>query len=98
MRCRQFDCHTLQQAKAGEIPSSQALARVRSAKAEAETVRGLLRALGQTDEHLPLTRRYEDVMSQPIDLAADEDEVERRGELMLAVNSLMQRLQRDFLQ
>jgi hypothetical protein len=36
-------------------------------------------------------------MSAPVDLSASENSSELRGELMLAVNDLMQRLQRDFL-
>ena len=96
-RCRQFDCHTLQQAKAGEIQPAEALGRIRAARREAGTVVTLLRDLGQTDEHLPLTKRYQALMHQPIDLTAGEEAADLRGQLMLAVNSLMQRLQRDFL-
>jgi len=36
-------------------------------------------------------------MSAPIDLANAEDDSERRGELMLAVDKLMRQLQREFL-
>jgi hypothetical protein len=53
--------------------------------------------LGQFEEHLPLTKRYQAVMSQPIDFSAGDAAADQRGELMLAVNSLMQRLERDFL-
>jgi len=60
-------------------------------------VRRLLRQLGDRDEQLALTKRYSRVMSQPIDMSASEDTGEARGELMLAVNDLMQALQRDFL-
>jgi len=88
----------LKQARKGEVGPNEALVRIRGAKREAEKVRSLLRALGQTDEALPLTKRYQEVMDQPIDLSASEDEVERRGELMLAVGRLMDRLHRDFLQ
>jgi hypothetical protein len=60
-------------------------------------VRGLLRQLGQTEEPLPLNRRYAKVMANPIDLAGDERVIERRSELMLAVHRLVQALERDFL-
>jgi hypothetical protein len=36
-------------------------------------------------------------MSAPVDLSASENDSGLRGELMLAVNELMQTLQRDFL-
>jgi len=81
----------------GQLTRAAALRRIREARRGAEAVIGLLRALGQHDEHLPLTRRYQAVMSRPIDLAAGEEEAERRGQLMLAVNDLMTRLHRDFL-
>lgn len=76
---------------------TEAMARIRGAKREAETVRSLLRRLGQTDEALPLTKRYQAVMNEAIDLSAGEQEVECRGELLLAVSRLMNRLHRDFL-
>jgi hypothetical protein len=44
-----------------------------------------------------LTERYAQAMSAPVDLSASENNPELRGELMLAVNELMQQLQRDFL-
>ena len=59
-------------------------------------MRGLLRSLGQRDEKIALTHRYAAAMSAPINLA-EETNAERYGELMLAVNDLMTRLQRDFL-
>jgi len=97
IRCHRFDCHTLKQANRGEVGLSEALARIRQALRQAKKVQTLLKALGQTDEHLPLTKRYQTVMSQPIDLSAGEELAHRRGELMLAVNDLMKRLHRDFL-
>jgi hypothetical protein len=96
-RCRQFDCHTLKQARNGEISLSLARRRIREAKRESEKVRTLLRALGQQDEHRPLTHRYKLVMSQPLDLSVDDEAAERRGELLMAVNNLMHRLHQDFL-
>jgi hypothetical protein len=74
------------------------LKRIADAKKLAEKVRRLLRKLGDKDEQLALTKRYSRVMSQPIDLADDEDTGEARGELMLAVNDLMHVLQREFLE
>lgn len=68
------------------------------ARACAERVCEPVRQLGQNDERLPLNCRYSAIMSQPLDLASDDDETaERRSELMLAVHKLTQILERDFL-
>jgi hypothetical protein len=97
-RCRAFDCHTLKQARAGEVTSAAALRRIRQARVLSQHVRALLEATGHRDVHRPLSRRYQDAMSRPIDLSAGDEDAEVRGELMLAVNDLMNRLHRDFLQ
>jgi hypothetical protein len=74
-----------------------ALKRIAAAKKLTDKVRELLHQLGDEDEQTALTKRYSRMMSQPIDLSGDEAIAEARGELMLAVNDLMQVLQRDFL-
>lgn len=96
-RCRTFECGLLKRVLSGETPSSAALKGIADAKKLVEKVRRLLRRLGDHDEQLALTRRYSRMMARPIDLAGDEEMVEARGELMLAVNDLMHVLQRDFL-
>ena len=78
------------------MTSKAALKKISSAKKQVKVVRGLLRLLGQQDECMALTHRYAAVMSSPVDFSKP-DEAERRGELMLAVNELMQALQWDFL-
>lgn len=95
--CRNFDCHTLKQARAAEITDFTALGRIRAARQKADEIKTLLHSLGNCDEHLPLTKRYQAVMNQPIDLSNSEDQAELRGELMLAVDELMKRFHRDFL-
>ena len=97
-RCATFECGLLKRVQSGEVPQSAALKSIAAAKKLVEKVRQLLRRLGDNDEQLALTKRYSRVMSQPIDLSADEDAGETRGELMLAVNDLMHVVQRDFLQ
>ena len=84
-------------AQAGEIETAVALRAIQQARRCAEEVRKLLVQLGQTDERLPLNRRYAKVMAQPIDLAGDDQIIELRSELMLAVHKLVQTLERDFL-
>ena len=95
-RCQLFECGLLKRIESGEMTASAALKKIVAAKAQADKVRELLRALGQRDERMALTHRYAEAMSAPIDLA-DEAGAERHGELMLAVNDLMTQLQRDFL-
>jgi len=56
-----------------------------------------LHDLGEADESLPLSRRCAKVISEPIDLAANEEQIERRAELMLAVHKLTQTLGCNFL-
>ena len=96
-RCRTFDCGLLKRVQSGEMPAPAALKRIADAKKLVEEVRRLLRRLGDDDELLALTKRYSRMMAKPIDLSADEDSGEARGELMLAVNDLMHVLQREFL-
>lgn len=95
-RCRLFECGLLKRVEAGQMTTAEALKRIAIARRRAEHVRTLLRLLGQHDEQMALTHRYAEAMSAPVNLA-DEASADRHGELMLAVNDLMNRLQRDFL-
>ena len=96
-RCRSFECRLLQRAEAEEISEAVALKTIREARRRAENVRRLLRELGDTNETVPLSRRYQCMMRQPIDLAAGDYLCDLRGELMLAVGELVGGLERDFL-
>jgi Fe-S-cluster containining protein len=95
-RCRLFECGLLKRVEAEEMTAKAALKKISEAKKRAGKVRELLRLTGQRDERMALTHRYGEAMSAPMDMS-DEAGVERHGELMLAVNDLMQLLQRDFL-
>jgi uncharacterized protein len=96
-RCRTFECGLLKRIQDGRLKADAALKTIAHTKRQIETVRGLLRQLGQKDEQLAMTKRYALAMSAPIDLSDHESDTELRGELMLAVDGLMQQLQRDFL-
>ena len=96
-RCRTFECGLLKRVKNAEIPIQRAVKAIVEARREIVSVRALLERLGQKDEHLPLSRRCAKVISQPIDLTASEEEIELRGELLLAISKLTSILQRDFL-
>ncbi|HEV2695406.1 MAG TPA: YkgJ family cysteine cluster protein [Verrucomicrobiae bacterium] len=95
-RCGLFECGLLKRVETEEMTAGAALKKIFEAKKRAGKVRGLLESLGQKDEGIALTHRYSEVMSAPMDFSV-EDEAEKRGELMMAVNDLMQMLQRDFL-
>src|SRR5665213_304235 len=92
-RCRLFECGLLKKVQADELTADAALKKITETKQRAEKVRELLRSLGQREERMALTHRYAAAMSGPVNLSEAND-AERRGELMLAVNDLMQLLQR----
>lgn len=107
-RCRRFACGLLKRVESGEITAGAALKKIVQARARAAQVRELVDQSGPRDgrgrampapwhdRQMALTHRYAAVMSAPVDLSV-EGEAEQRGKLMLAVNDLMQMLQRDFL-
>ena len=96
-RCRTFECRLLQRTQAGEVTERAALKTIQTTRRRAENVRRLLRELGDTDETVPLSRRYQRMMREPIDLSADERIGDLRGELMMAVAELVGALEHDFL-
>src|SRR5471032_280495 len=89
-RCRTFECGLLKRVQDSELDADAALKTIAYTKHKAEKVRVLLRQLGQKDERLAMTKRYAQAMSEPIDLSDLESHTDRRGELMLAVDDLMQ--------
>lgn len=95
-RCRLFECGLLKRVNANEMTAKAALRKITEAKKRADRVRELLDLVGQRDERKALTHRYGEAMAAPVDMS-DEKDAERRGELMMAVNDLMQVLQKDFL-
>jgi hypothetical protein len=88
---------TAQAGEGWQLTAGAALKTIAGARRSSEAVLKLVRELGNSDEHQPLNQRYARVITQPIDMAADEAEIERRGELMMAVAKLMDSLKRDFL-
>jgi uncharacterized protein len=95
--CRTFECGLLKSVQAGELEPKKALQTIAEARRRVKQVRRMLRQLGQTDEPLALIQRYAYAMRQPVDLSDPADAVESQGELMLAMENLMQTLQHDFL-
>jgi hypothetical protein len=96
-RCATFECGLLQRVQQGELTASAALQAIRTTRRQVDAVLKLVRALGNHDESLSLNKRYAAVIAQPIDLAADEAQVEQRGELMMAVAELTGSIEREYL-
>ena len=96
-RCRTFECRLLQKTLAGEVTAITALRTIGTTKKRVEGVQRILRELGDTDESVPLSRRYQRIMRQPIDLAVDKGGAQGRGKLMKAVAQLATVLERHFI-
>src|SRR5438067_11601285 len=56
--CRQFDCLLLKSVNEGRTGTAEALGTIRTARQGMDKVLGLLRKLGDTDEHIPLAKRF----------------------------------------
>jgi Fe-S-cluster containining protein len=97
VRCRTFECRLLQDVQSGKLTVSLALARIRRARRYAGTVLNLVRKLGQQDEHLSLSERYQKVFAEPYDLSGDLKVIRLRGQLLQAVSKLVNIMERDFL-
>lgn len=96
-QCRAFECRLLQRVAANELPVQEGLRAIARTRQAVNEVRLLVRKLGEVDETLPLSRRYARIMTQPIDFGGDEEVVEQRSALLLAVDRLARLLARDFL-
>lgn len=57
-QCRAFECGVFKDAQAGRIAFAAALRSVKNARRKADTIRRLLRQLGDTDEHRSLGDRF----------------------------------------
>jgi len=96
-RCATFECGLLRRVQRGEMTAPVALKTIRATLRQVDTVLKLVRELGNHEESLPLNKRYSTLIAQGIDLSASEAEIERRGELMMAVAELAGQIERDFL-
>ena len=96
VRCRTFECRVLKRVQEGELTTASALKMIEQVRKQARMARDLMRRLGHTEERVALSRRFAQIMARPIELAEDEM-VETRANLMLAVDQLMKCLYRDFL-
>jgi len=86
--CREFECLLLKSVKAGRTDSAEALRVIRTARQRVEKVKRLLRKLGDGQEHVALSIRFQKtkkrIEAAPINGAA----ADFFGQLTLAVHDL----------
>jgi len=86
--CREFECLLLKGVKGGDVKADEARRVIRSALRQAETVKKLLRVLGETDETLALNKRVQRITRKVERGPYDKDAAHVFGELTLAVHKL----------
>lgn len=87
-RCRQFECSLLQLVTQGKMEMPAALRTIRQTRQRAERVRGLLRSLGDQNESLALSLRFQRLKRRLESSRLDEATADAYGELTLAVHDL----------
>jgi hypothetical protein len=87
-RCRTFECDLFQRVAAGHRTIPEALRVIRAALARAERVKGLLRQLGDTEEALALSLRFQRLQKTACSGRLTEDSAALYAELTLAVHDL----------
>ncbi len=86
--CRQFECLLLKSFRIGKTERAVAFQIIRTARERAERVRRLLRELGDTEESLPLSRRFQRTTSRLELIGAGGSSADDYAELTLAVHDL----------
>ena len=87
-QCRTFECQVFKDAKAGRITFAAALPLVKRARRRADSVRRLLRELGDTDEHRALGERFHRTAERMESGNADEAAKTKFADLSLAMHRL----------
>ncbi len=85
-QCRTFECGVLKKLQAGGITSAAALRLVRQARQDADKIRGLLRQLGDDEEHRSLNERFRRTKQRMEAGFADEATGDTFAELSLAMH------------
>ena len=88
LQCRSFECGVFKAAAAGRIEFPVALRLVKSARRQADHLRRLLRALGDTEEHRALSERFRRTQRRMESGSADPAAADTFAELSLAMHSL----------
>lgn len=85
-QCRTFECGVFKDAQAGRIESAAALRLVRQARRRADNIRQLLRQLGDTEEHRPLSERFRRVKRRMESGIVEDAAANTFAELSLAMH------------
>ncbi|MDB6032558.1 MAG: Flagellin N-methylase [Verrucomicrobiales bacterium] len=96
-RCITFECRLLKNVSTGKVLQGTALRLIQKTRKQAEKVSSLLMQLGSKSLAQPISHRFHEVMSQPLDLSAGEDFLELRSALMKEMDDLMRLVQKEFL-
>ncbi|HRI12102.1 MAG TPA: YkgJ family cysteine cluster protein [Verrucomicrobiota bacterium] len=93
LHCREFDCALLQSVKAGALEIADARRTIRQTRRRVETVKRLLRELGDTQEHDSLAKRFRRTRrrfeNQELAEAPDREErLDQLAALTMAVHEL----------
>jgi hypothetical protein len=86
--CRQFECVLFKSVAAGRTQPAEALRIIGAARDRADKVRCLLRALGDTDEHVALSARFRRTSTRLKATELSEETADTYGQLTLAVHDL----------
>ena len=86
--CRQFECLLLNNVSAGRVQRETAAKIIGEARARADKVRRLLRELGDHEESLALSLRFQRMTAALEAAELDEETAARYGALTLAVHDL----------
>jgi hypothetical protein len=87
-RCREFECALFKSVLDDDMELTAALRVVQKTRRQADKIRRLLRALGDTDEHLALSLRFKRTRRRMESSPLDEQTADDFGELSLAVHEL----------
>jgi len=86
--CRQFECLLLKNLTAGRVDRATASRIVRTARERAETVRALLRELGDSDDRTALSLRFQRAAKRFEKAPLTDEKAEVYADLTLAVHDL----------
>jgi Fe-S-cluster containining protein len=86
--CRQFECLLLKNVNAGRLERAAASRFIRTARERAEKVRALLRELGDSDEGIALSLRFQRAAKRYEQAPLTDGKAETYADLTLAVHDL----------
>jgi len=96
VRCRRFECLQLKRVASGEITESMASAAIADAQGKVHLVRKLLQQSDGYDDRKSLSKCYEHVVAEWLELGFAEKAPNWMGQLTQAMRDLQLLLNRDF--